>query len=159
MRNPVGTGPLSLTVARDGQVETIQITPRRIHGRDRPAIGVGVRTLNLRTSGTENLHIGAPGISGPSAGLMFALAIYDGVEPVDLARGRVIAGTGTIDTAGRVGAVGGIAQKVQGAIEAGASVFLVPASQADRATDAANGRLEVIPVDSFAEARDRLLRG
>ena len=66
-------------------------------------------------------------IGGPSAGLVFSLAIYDKITPGSLTGDRRIAGTGTIDAAGHVGSIGGIQQKIAGAANAGASVFLVPA--------------------------------
>jgi PDZ domain-containing protein len=66
-------------------------------------------------------------IGGPSAGLIFSLAIYDKITPGSLIGDRRIAGTGTIDASGNVGAIGGIQQKIAGASNAGASVFLVPA--------------------------------
>ena len=58
---------------------------------------------------------------------MFSLGLYDTLTPEDLTGGRTIAGTGTIDPEGRVGPIGGIADKVIGAERAGATVFLVPA--------------------------------
>ncbi len=66
------------------------------------------------------------GIGGPSAGLMFSLAIYDTLTPGDLTGGRDVAGTGTITDRGKVGAIGGIQQKIVGAQRDGASLFLVP---------------------------------
>jgi PDZ domain-containing protein len=66
------------------------------------------------------------GIGGPSAGLMFALAIYDTLTPGDLTGGRDVAGTGTITDTGEVGAIGGIQQKIVGAQRDGATLFLVP---------------------------------
>ena len=66
------------------------------------------------------------GIGGPSAGLMFALAIYDTLTPGDLTGGRDVAGTGTITDRGAVGAIGGIQQKIVGAQRDGATLFLVP---------------------------------
>ncbi|MCM3746051.1 hypothetical protein M3223_01645 [Paenibacillus pasadenensis] len=74
---------------------------------------------------------------GPSAGLMAALALYDRVVPGDLLDGRTIAGTGTIDAQGRVGAVGGVVDKVNAAAAAGAGWFLVPSQEADEAERAA----------------------
>lgn len=65
-------------------------------------------------------------IGGPSAGLVFALAIYDKITDGPLLQGRHIAGTGTITTEGTVGAIGGIQEKIAGAEKAGASAFLVP---------------------------------
>lgn len=66
-------------------------------------------------------------IGGPSAGLVFALAIYDKITPGPLLAGRHLAGTGTITATGEVGAIGGIQEKVAAAEEAEAEVFLVPA--------------------------------
>ena len=53
-------------------------------------------------------------IGGPSAGLMFSLAIYDTLTPGSLTGGADIAGTGTITPAGKVGPIGGIQQKIVG---------------------------------------------
>ncbi len=79
-------------------------------------------------------------IVGPSAGLMFSLAIYDLLTPGELTGGRFVAGTGTIDVTGHVGKIGGIRQKIAGAFKGGegASVFLVPA---DNCVEAAGSDL------------------
>jgi PDZ domain-containing protein len=66
-------------------------------------------------------------IGGPSAGLVFALAIYDKITEGSLIGGRHVAGTGTISSTGDVGPVGGIQQKIAGAENAGATEFFVPA--------------------------------
>ena len=67
-------------------------------------------------------------IGGPSAGLIFALAIYDKITDGPLLQGRHIAGTGEIDPDGRVGAIGGIQEKIAAAGDADATAFLVPAA-------------------------------
>lgn len=67
------------------------------------------------------------GIGGPSAGMMFALTIYDLLTPGSLTGGKSVAGTGTIDADGVVGEIGGIGQKMVGAQRDGARLFLVPA--------------------------------
>jgi Lon-like protease len=72
-------------------------------------------------------------IGGPSAGMMFSLAIYDMLTPGALTGGRNIAGTGTISTDGTVGAIGGIQQKIAGAYRDGARIFLVPAEDCSEA--------------------------
>ena len=63
---------------------------------------------------------------------MFTLGIIDKLEPADLTGGKIIAGTGTIDDDGNVGPIGGIPQKLVGAKDAGAQLFLVPATTAPR---------------------------
>ncbi|MCZ4497989.1 MAG: hypothetical protein JWQ74_542 [Marmoricola sp.] len=64
-------------------------------------------------------------IGGPSAGMMFALSIYDLLTPGSLTDGKVIAGSGTIDPQGVVGPIGGIGQKLVAAQRDGAKLFLV----------------------------------
>nr|WP_277814844.1 S16 family serine protease [Galbitalea soli] len=70
-------------------------------------------------------------VGGPSAGMMFALGIIDKLTPGELNGGKRVAGTGTIDSAGTVGAIGGIRQKMYGAARAGARYFLAPRSNCD----------------------------
>jgi PDZ domain-containing protein len=90
-------------------------------------------------------------LGGPSAGMVFALAIYDKITPGALLAGRHVAGTGTIDPDGAVGPIGGIQQKIAGAQRAGATVFLVPA--ADCADLAGVGTdLSLIKVATLDEA-------
>ena len=82
-------------------------------------------------------------IGGPSAGLAMTLALIDELSSGSLSGGRKIAVTGEIALNGVVGDIGGIAQKTQAAITAGASVFLVPVNQVDEARRASNGKLRV----------------
>ena len=91
-------------------------------------------------------------IGGPSAGLMFALGIIDKVGPEDLTDGRFIAGTGTIDPAGKVGAIGGIALKMIAARDKGASVFLAPADNCGDVTGNVPDGLQVVKVSTLHEA-------
>jgi PDZ domain-containing protein len=70
-------------------------------------------------------------IGGPSAGLVFALAIYDKITAGPLLAGRHVAGTGTITPNGDVGAIGGIQEKIGSAEKQGATTFLVPAANCD----------------------------
>lgn len=67
-------------------------------------------------------------IGGPSAGLMFTLAVVDKLSPGELTGGKFIAGTGTISESGEVGPIGGITHKIRAAKDAGAEVFLTPAA-------------------------------
>ncbi|GGY49578.1 S16 family serine protease [Streptomyces djakartensis] len=92
-------------------------------------------------------------VGGPSAGLLFSLGIVDKLDGDgtggDLTGGRVIAGTGTIDADGTVGAVGGVALKTQAARRDGATVFLVPKAEcADARAELPKG-LRLIPVTNL----------
>lgn len=64
--------------------------------------------------------------SGASGGFMMSLAVYDYLSDIDLANGRKIAGTGTIDIDGNVGEISGIKYKIMGAINEKADIFFVP---------------------------------
>jgi Lon-like protease len=95
-------------------------------------------------------------IGGPSAGTMFALAIVDKLTPESLTDGKHIAGTGTIDAAGKVGPIGGIQQKIAGAERDGASVFLVPNDNCDEAAAAKIDGIRLVRVKTLADAVDSL---
>jgi len=88
-------------------------------------------------------------VSGPSAGLAYALAVEDILDPVDRAAGRNIAVTGSVSQTGTVGPVGYVGQKAAGASAADASVFLVPDVEA---TEAWGKGVEVRGVGSLADA-------
>ena len=89
---------------------------------------------------------------GPSAGLAFTLEVYDALSGHRLAKGRKIAVTGTIDLAGDVGPIGGVRQKVLGAVRRHADLVLVPDANAADARAAAHGRVRVVAVTTFREA-------
>jgi PDZ domain-containing protein len=88
---------------------------------------------------------------GPSAGLIFALGVVSKLDSNDLIRGRDVAGTGTIDSEGNVGPIGGIDQKLVGAKRAGAKIFLAPMANCSDITRIPKGLL-VIPVETLSEA-------
>jgi PDZ domain-containing protein len=90
-------------------------------------------------------------IGGPSAGLVFALAIYDKITDGPLLAGRRIAGTGSITPNGDVGAIGGIQEKIAGAEKAGATVFLVPASNCGDLAGL-HSKLTLVKVSTLREA-------
>ncbi|MGV0741695.1 YlbL family protein [Mycolicibacterium sp. XJ870] len=95
-------------------------------------------------------------IGGPSAGLMFSLAVVDKLTTGDLNDGKFIAGTGTITGEGEVGSIGGITHKMLAAREAGASVFLVPADNCIEARSAPQDGLELVKVETLTQAVDAL---
>jgi PDZ domain-containing protein len=90
-------------------------------------------------------------VGGPSAGLMFALTVYDLVSPGDLTGGRKIAGTGTISLDGTVGPIGGVERKVVAAELAGAEYFLSPPENYAAALAAARD-IQVVRVATAEEA-------
>ena len=96
--------------------------------------------------------IDAGQVGGPSAGLMFSLGVYDKVTDGALTGGKNIAGTGTIDSSGAVGPIGGIRQKLVGAQRGGAGYFLAPAANCGDVHDHVPDGLQVVKVATFDEA-------
>ena len=93
-------------------------------------------------------------IGGSSAGTMFALGIIDRLTPEDEAAGQVIAGTGTMDLNGDVGPIGGIRQKMAGALRDGARWFLAPADNCDEVVGHVPDGLRVVRIDTLHQARE-----
>ncbi|TDD08751.1 YlbL family protein [Nonomuraea diastatica] len=99
-----------------------------------------------------DVDINVGDVGGPSAGLMFSLGILDKLTPGELTGGKRIAGTGTIQPTGEVGAIGGIAQKMVGAKESGATVFLTPADNCAEAMKAVPDGLRLVKADTLHNA-------
>ncbi|MDN3026627.1 PDZ domain-containing protein [Streptomyces sp. S.PB5] len=91
-------------------------------------------------------------VGGPSAGLMFALGIYDKLTPGSLTGGKFVAGTGTIDDDGKVGPIGGIEMKTVGARDKGAQYFLTPADNCSAAAEDVPGGLTLVKVNTIEDA-------
>lgn len=147
--------PLALVIVRDYERKRVSIKPEKVDGK--PKIGIGVGTsIALPFKVEFNID---PEIGGPSAGLMFSLAVWDTLTEGSLTGGKHIAGTGTIDLKGTVGTIGGIQQKIAGARDAGADLFLVPNASKEStncpdALGAANGDMKLVPVKDLGQAID-----
>ena len=95
-------------------------------------------------------------IGGPSAGLMWALGLYELLTPKDITAGRTIAGTGEIAPDGTVYPIGGIQDKVIAAQRAGATIFLAPTDNMAELQGVDTGDMQVIPVKTFDDALQAL---
>ncbi|MEU5277166.1 YlbL family protein [Streptomyces asoensis] len=91
-------------------------------------------------------------VGGPSAGLMFALGIYDKLTPGSLTGGKFVAGTGTMDDSGKVGPIGGIEMKTVGARSQGAQYFLTPAENCAAAAKDTPSGLRLVKVNTIDDA-------
>lgn len=102
--------------------------PNDTSGQTRAGLGVTPADVLVVKAEQESqqVNIKAGDIGGPSAGLMFALEIYNRVVPADISKGYRIAGTGTITPGGKVCPIGGIQHKVVAADRAGADIFFAP---------------------------------
>lgn len=123
--NKVGTS-MTITYKQNDKPKTATGKSVALTGTKKlPGIGIAL-TDSVDVSSSRQISANMGEISGPSGGLMFALQMYDGLASENLANGRKIAGTGTIDKNGRVGEIGGIDKKVIVAHDAGAKVFFAP---------------------------------
>jgi PDZ domain-containing protein len=139
--------PTTFRVEAAGQTHDIRVSKGRCPGADRPLFGI-----SIVDAFPFSVSIASGDIGGPSAGLMFALGLYDTLTPGDLTQGRTIAGTGTIDPKGDVGPIGGISDKVVAAQRVGATVFLVPRGNMGELKGIDTGTMKLMPVGTFQEA-------
>ena len=144
--HPAGR-PLTLTITRDGQRREVQVGTRQSGGH--PVMGVQI-TEEYKFPFQVKISVGD--IGGPSAGMMFALGIIDKLTKMDLTAGRFIAGTGEIEPSGRVDPIGGIQQKMVGARNAGATIFLTPAANCADAKGAIPAGLRLVKVSTLNQA-------
>jgi PDZ domain-containing protein len=148
-RHKVGDA-ISLRIMRG--TETVEVTTQTIGRPENPADPIiGITLENVpQVRLPLAIEIDSLGIGGPSAGLMFALGIYDLVDRGDLAAGRTIAGTGEIRINGDVGPVGGVRQKIESARRESADLFVVPTEELEQACSVAKG-MPVIGVDNLKQ--------
>jgi Lon-like protease len=139
--------PVTLTVKRAGQLKKISLKTATYQGQ--PVIGVNLLE-SFQFPFTVKISIGDVG--GPSAGMMFALAIIDKLTPLKLTGGKFIAGTGEIDEQGNVTPIGGIQQKMAAARAAGATVFLAPAGNCSDTRGAVPAGLRIVKVSTLSGA-------
>ena len=144
--HPAG-GTLTLTITRDGQSHQVQVGTRESGGH--PVMGVQI-TQEYKFPFQVTISVGD--IGGPSAGMMFALGIIDKLSKLSLTSGRFIAGTGEITASGQVQPIGGIQQKMVGARNAGATIFLTPAANCADAKGAVPAGLRLVKVSTLNQA-------
>jgi PDZ domain-containing protein len=144
--HPAGS-TLTVTIIRGGQTKQVQVRTKQSGGH--PVMGV---TPVGRYDFPFQVKISVGDIGGPSAGLMFALGIIDKLTKRDLTGGKFIAGTGAIEASGKVDAIGGIQQKMIGARNAGATVFLTPAANCASTKGAVPAGLRLVKVSTLHDA-------
>lgn len=139
--------PVSIVVDRAGEQADLEVTPASSEG----SLRLGVHIASSWVSPID-VRIQLENVGGPSAGMMFALGIIDRLTPGSLTGGESIAGTGTISATGEVGAIGGIRQKLYGALGAGSSWFLAPAANCVQVVEHVPAGLTVLPIVTLDDA-------
>lgn len=151
----------SVYPAGDSTKEIERYNTEQMEKSQDTATEAALRYLDRTDDGIE-VALELADVGGPSAGLLFSLGIVDRLDGDgsggDLTGGRTIAGTGTIDADGKVGAVGGVALKTQAARRDGATVFLVPKAECSDAESELPEGLRLIPVTTLEGAVDSLVK-
>ena len=111
-----------------------------------PEYGISVDQLHIK-----NITFDVKKTGGPSGGMIFAIGVIELLTEKDLLHGRHVAGTGTISTDGKVGAIGGINEKIRAAQKAGATLFLAPSGNSSEIAHTPSG-IRVVIVSSLNEA-------
>lgn len=145
--------PVALRVLRDGESVDVSITPRLPEGGTEPMLGA---VISSSYELPAEVDISLSRIGGPSAGMIFSLAIYDRLTPEPLLGGLIVSGTGTINDAGAVGAIGGLSQKMWAASRADSDLFLMPLANCGDVPDRLPQDLVIVPVETLGEAIDAI---
>ena len=144
--------PVEVRYRRDDAARTVTVEREMIDGHSR--IGIVMRTeFDFPFEVEVDID---PEIGGPSAGLMFSLAVYDTLTRGSLTGGETVAGTGTIELDGSVGPIGGIDQKIAAARDDGASLFLVPPDNCADAVDSPRGDVQLVRAETMREALEAI---
>lgn len=160
---------IDITYLRDDMAHTASGELILVESTGLPGIGIGVTDYSTIAMDPE-VEIDTGAIGGPSAGFMFSLQIYTLLVDQDLPAGKSIAGTGTIDSEGNVGRIGGIHKKVVAADNEGAEIFFAPDDEitdemreydpeiqtnyeeAKAAADDIGTQMEIVPVKTLEDA-------
>jgi Lon-like protease len=138
-------------VERDGKTVTVPLTTVEStdSGPKRSVVGFSVA---VGYTSPVKVTIALDDVGGPSAGLMFTLGIIDKLTQPQENGGKHVAGTGTMDENGKVGAIGGIRQKMAAARADGATIFLVPAANCGEAMMQVPEGLRLVKVTDVTDA-------
>lgn len=138
---------LGFDVTVDGKPQHVDLVREPCGGEQKPLVG-----LRMIPRFPFPITISSGDIGGPSAGLMWAITLYDLLTPGDLTGGRTIAGTGAIGIDGKVYPIDGIEEKIVAAEGAGADVLLLPRGNLAEARAAGIDGIRLVPVGTFDDA-------
>ncbi|WP_293694297.1 S16 family serine protease [uncultured Agrococcus sp.] len=140
--------PVTIVYERDGEVGEAVIEPEESDG---------IRLIGVQAMSDVDLPldvtIALPNVGGPSAGMMFSLGVIERLTSGSMTGSVAWAGTGTMSVSGAVGSIGGVVQKMHGALDAGAEWMLVPAENCGEVAGNVPSGLNVVPVETLTEAQ------
>jgi Lon-like protease len=145
---------IKVSLARKNKILKGKLT--LISMENRTMLGIQVQSLFRHDPLPLKITINSRFINGSSAGLIFALEIINRLTPQGLIQ-RDIAGTGTIDAEGRVGAIEGVKYKIMAARAKGLKYFILPQENLEEAGKWAYG-MKLLPVQTLKEAVEKVKR-
>lgn len=143
---------VTYTLIRDGK--TIDISATTIENEGRTIVGIGILE---QTIPPMDIRVQLPDVSGPSAGLAFAVSLVELLSKKDFTQGRIIAMTGEITAKGEVKAIGGLDHKINGAYESGARLMLFPKENCNAVPKEVPKGMKLVPVTTLTEALEVLM--
>jgi PDZ domain-containing protein len=138
---------VTFDVIVDGEPQSVRLQRERCAGGERSVVGV-----RLIDNFPFDIRISSGSIGGPSAGLAWALGLYDLLTPGDLTGGRTIAVTGQLGVDGTVYAIGAPDEKVVAAARVGAGVLILPQDNVEDARSIGDRGVALVPVSTFNQA-------
>ena len=141
---------LTVEISRGDETKEVRITlGENPHEKGEPMMGI---LMTSEPAGDVTVNYNLNDVGGPSAGMIFSLAVIDKLSPGQLNHGKFVAGTGTIAESGEVGPIGGITHKLAGARDAGVELFLAPEGNCDAVRTVDTGDMTVASVKNLDEA-------
>jgi len=153
---PVGKS-ITMDIKRDGKQQSVSCTVKEEDNNK--VIGIMMITNYIYEVDPEVELEFKSSEGGSSGGLMIALNIYNSLISEDITKGRKIAGTGTIEVDGTVGAIDGVKYKLIGAVNNGMEIVLVPKEnyeEAMKVKEEYNFDIEIVSVNTFDDALNYL---
>ena len=149
---------IRLTIQRNHQEKEVNV--KVFLSENTKITGLSIKEIKeLETDPPIDIHFKSVE-SGPSGGLITALAIYNRLTKEDLTKGEKIVGTGTLNEDGTVGEIGGVLYKLRGAVKAKATFFIVPKGKnyedCKKEVAKRNYSIQLIAVSTFQEAVQKL---
>ena len=150
IRSNGATSPISVAFTRNGIEHTVEVTPVMSDTTPKVLIVGFYPVVDYKFP--VDIDIQLENVGGPSGGQMFALGIIDVLTPGSLNGGKAVAGTGTISADGTIGPIGGIRQKLYGALWGHAKWFLAPKSNCDEVVGHIPTGLHVVAVSTLKDS-------
>lgn len=142
-------GEIDFTIERDGHPLGVQVAPAWNPATHTNYVGI---VMGADYTFTHDISFDVDRIGGPSAGMIFALAMIEELGSEDLVGSVIVSGTGTVDDAGNVGAIGGLTQKIWAADAADSDVFLMPVANCQNLPERRPADMPIVPVATVHEA-------